>query len=64
MARASYSFKQRDMTRAVRAVVAAGLAVASVEVDKTGKIIVRPKTTEPMSNDSSWDSAVAELEAR
>jgi hypothetical protein len=34
------TFKQRDMTKAVKAVVAAGVPVAKVEVDKAGKITV------------------------
>lgn len=34
------TFKQRDVTKAVRAVVAAGAPVAKVEVDKEGKIVV------------------------
>jgi hypothetical protein len=62
MSRGPYSFKQRDMTRAVKAVVAAGLAVARVEVDKQGRIIVIPGKAEPTS--SSWDQAIADLESR
>jgi hypothetical protein len=34
------TFKQHDVTRAVRAVQAAGVEVARVEVDKDGKIVV------------------------
>ena len=33
-------FRQRDVTRAVKAVAAAGVTVAKVEVDKDGKIVV------------------------
>jgi hypothetical protein len=40
MSRGAHSFKQRDVTRAVKAVVAAGVAVARVEVDKDGKIAI------------------------
>jgi hypothetical protein len=40
MSRAAQLFKQSDVVRAVRAVEAAGLSVARVEVDKDGKIIV------------------------
>lgn len=40
MARGQCTFKQSDVTKAVKAVVAAGVAVARVEVDKNGRIVV------------------------
>jgi nitrate reductase NapAB chaperone NapD len=40
MARRASTFRQRDVTAAVKAVVAAGVEVARVEVDKEGKIVV------------------------
>jgi hypothetical protein len=40
MPRGQCTFKQSDVTRAVKAVVAAGVGVARVEVDRSGKIIV------------------------
>ena len=40
MARGRCTFKQRDVTAALRAAAAAGVAVARVEVDKDGKIVV------------------------
>jgi hypothetical protein len=40
MSRRPCVFRQRDVTKAVKAVVAAGVAVAKVEVDKDGKIVV------------------------
>lgn len=40
MPRGPLTFRQRDVTAAVKAVVDAGCAVARVEVDKSGKIIV------------------------
>jgi hypothetical protein len=40
MPRHPSTFRQRDMTRAVRAVVAAGVGVKRVEIDKSGKIVV------------------------
>ena len=40
MARGQSTFRQRDLTAAVKAVVAAGCEVVRVEVDKDGKIVV------------------------
>ena len=40
MSRAPSTFRQRDLTAAVRAVIAAGCEVARAEVDKDGKIVV------------------------
>lgn len=51
------------MTRAVQAVVAAGVSVARVEVDKDGRIIVvagEPQTATAATG--GWDKAIAELE--
>lgn len=42
MSRGSLSFKQTDVTRAIKALVAAGVGVSRVEIDKDGKIIVVP----------------------
>jgi hypothetical protein len=58
VARPPSTFRQQDVTRAIRAVAAAGIVVARVEVDKSGKIIVitqegadRGKDTEA----NEWD---------
>ncbi len=60
MPRGPCRFRQRDLTTAVKAVVAAGCKVARVEVDKDGKIVVvtgRPE--EPVNNvgndTNEWD---------
>jgi hypothetical protein len=40
MARSPSTFKKGDVTKAIKAVVAAGVAIARVEVGTDGKIVV------------------------
>jgi len=61
MARARSTFRQQDVTRAVKAVVAAGVGIARVEIDKEGKItIIAATATEP---ENDLDRELAEFEA-
>jgi hypothetical protein len=59
MARGPLTFKQADVTRAVRAVKAAGVDVLRVEVDRNGKIIVvageASENPAPTGEANSWD---------
>jgi hypothetical protein len=65
MSRGRYSFKQNDLTRALKSAQAAGLKTYRVEIGGNGKPVVivgvgldKPKTDAV----GSWDDVVAELE--
>lgn len=65
MARTPSTFRQQDVTRAVRAVAAAGVDIQRVEVDREGKIvIVTGKPALPENPSSDLDRELAEWEAR
>jgi len=55
MARGPVIFRQGDVTRAVRAVVAAGQAVARVEIDPNGKIVIVTVGELERREENSWD---------
>jgi hypothetical protein len=59
MARAPSTFRQQDVTRAVKAVAAAGVHIARVEIDKTGKIVIitadAPAEPGKMREANEWD---------
>jgi hypothetical protein len=55
MARVPAIFRQGDVTRAVRAVVAAGQAVERVEIAKDGRIVIVTAEAEPQKSENEWD---------
>jgi hypothetical protein len=60
MARGPCTFKQQDVTRALRATIAAGVEVARVEIEASGKIVlVTGKASEPAAEqgptNNEWD---------
>ena len=60
MPRGPSPFRQLDMTRALKAAAAAGIDVARIEIEKSGKIvIVTGKPEEPNTDDrgeNEWDN--------
>ena len=57
--RAPSTFRQADVTKAVKAVAAAGVDIARVEIDKTGTIRIITLRAEPNGQDrecNEWDS--------
>ena len=58
MANTRATFKQVDVTRAVKGAVAAGLAVARIEVDqRTGKIVIFSDGA-VSSSTNPWDEVI------
>jgi hypothetical protein len=62
MARGPCTFRQLDVTRALRAAAAAGIEVQRIEIEKDGRIVVvagkvleSPRDDE--NNRSEWDDA-------
>ena len=56
VARAPSTFRQQDVTRAIKAVAAAGVSIARVEIDKAGKIvIVTASDARPDDGGNEWD---------
>lgn len=48
------TFKQPDLTRALKGVEKAGLTVAKIEIDRDGRIVIVPEgSSTPKQND--WD---------
>jgi hypothetical protein len=58
MARGKLTFKQKDLTRALRAASAAGRQVQRFEIDREGKIVVfvsKPEQREEAGG-NEWDN--------
>ena len=62
MARSSSTFRQRDVTRAVKALAAAGVKLARVEISRDGKIVLVP--LQPTAPQDDLDRELAEFEER
>jgi hypothetical protein len=64
MARRPCSFKEVDLKRAIRATMSAGIAVARVEIDKDGKIVIVTSAEVPQTLASDLDAELEAHEAR
>ena len=64
MPRRPCTFRQQDVTRAVKAVVAAGVGIARVEIDKAGKIVIVSSTGLTSEPQSDLDKELQEWETR
>jgi hypothetical protein len=63
MSRGQQTFKQGDVTKALKATVKAGIAVERVEIDKNGKIVIvtaRPENAAngEKSGKNEWDGVL------
>ena len=63
MSRGQQTFKQSDVTKAIKATVKAGIAVGRVEIDKNGKIVIVPARPEDAANGekpekNEWDGVL------
>ena len=63
MSRGQQTFKQSDVTKALKATVKAGIAVGRVEIDKDGKIIIVTARPEDAANGekpgkNEWDGVL------
>jgi hypothetical protein len=52
-------FKQSDVTKAVKGVVAAGVSVRQIEIDQTGKIVIMTNSGEPLPPSNALDGWMA-----
>lgn len=63
MSRGPQTFRQADLTRALKGAMKGGLSVKRVEIDKVGKIILVADEAETVPNDD-LDRELTDFEAR
>jgi hypothetical protein len=66
MSRGPRTFRQRDVTKAVKAVAAAGVDIARIEIDPVGKIVIVARKPNGSSETpvDDLDRELGEWEAR
>jgi hypothetical protein len=55
LARARLTFRQTDVTRAIKAARAAGVEIARVELDRQGNIVIIPGKASAVIERNEWD---------
>jgi hypothetical protein len=55
MTRGPATFRQRDLTRALKATVAAGIEVAGIEIGKDGKMVIFAVKSEELLDGAAND---------
>ena len=63
MARAPSTFRQQDVTQAIRAAIAAGVDIARIEVAKDGRIVIVAGGADPAVQDD-LDRELEQFRAR
>ena len=63
MTRAPSTFRQQDVTRAIRAAIAAGVDIARIEVAKDGRIVIVTGGADPAVQDD-LDRELEQFRAR
>jgi hypothetical protein len=62
MSRGQQTFRQSDLTKAVKGMVKAGLSVSRAEIERTGKIVVVAATPQNEDGDrheeNEWDEVL------
>lgn len=56
MGRGRLKFKQRDVTRAVKGALAAGVDIGKVEIDTDGKIVIVAGDKVSIQGPNEWDT--------
>jgi hypothetical protein len=59
--RSPLSFKRRDLARAIRGAEDTGMSVGRVEIDRSGKIVIVPKSDAPQAR-NTWDEILPDAE--
>jgi hypothetical protein len=58
MARGALTFRESDLTRALKAAAKAGVALARVEICKDGRIVLLPGKAQDAPPGDEWDEAL------